>query len=177
MLDDFSREMWLAGDDAMLELGFSAFEAKVKSTFAHSVPFLTDFQKMLKSLQRLANETGDPDELVEIAMIGAALGNQFTQGEGNGSVINRLVGIAAENRFIGMLDPDTKSPGFADTPAVMLEQLDRERAEILEFSKTTERILTEFSEEQMAHYLDRVRADGELEAIRWAHQRLGSGGQ
>ena len=172
-LDDFSSADWLAGDSAMIDLGFTPFEAKVKSTFGQTVPFFSEFQGMLKELQGLANEAGDP---AEIATIGAALGNQFTQGEGNSLIINRLVGISAEMRFLSMLEPDVQSPSFAETPATLLEQLDRERGEILELVNASERITNEFSQPEMEHYLDRVRADGELEALRWARARLGDPG-
>ena len=172
-LEDFGTEGRLARESAMLEFGYTPYQAKLKATFGAAVGFFGDFNRAQQSLQELAGAEADTERKTELAIIGAGLGNQFTQGAANGLLINRVVGIGTEGTFLRMLDPQLESPHLASTPAAMIDQLKAERQEIFELTGLADQMMRDFSEAELSHYLDRVVAQGELEAMRWARDRVG----
>ena len=175
-LEEFTKGSLMASDAALIEFGFTPLEAKLRGTFRQTALVLGGYQKTFKDLREATKETNDPAEKLELASLGVALSNQFSQGEANTNLINRLVGISGETMFLRDLDPDLESPNFSGTPAELLEQLEAERKEIREFTLTADDddgqlgVLQNLNEAEMEHYLDRVRSVGELEALRWAEQ-------
>ncbi len=170
--DDFGTEGSLAMESALIELGHSVLEAKLRSLPVHAIRHFKQLQGTLKNLQELAANAASSEETAELATLGAALGNQLSQGEAKRFGINRLVGFSIEKQFLEMLEPDMVSPSFNETPAAMLEEVEKENAQLIEDLKLNDRI-AELSEQQVIHLVDRIRTVGQPEAWVWLREQLG----
>ncbi len=171
-LDDYNTATLMASDAALLEFDYSPLEAKMKGTFLQSIPVAKQFQQVFRQIRDAAVAAEDPGRKADLATLGAALANEFTQGSLNRSAINRLVGLEGESRFLRLLDPNLQSPNFSGTPQELLAELDVERKEIRELvEKNSSAVRQDYTEAELNHYFDRVRSVGEIGAIRWANER------
>ena len=171
IFEDFSTARMLAIESALIELGRSPLETKLRSTFGLELPQVGQISAILKDLRSLAEQSSNPDETTELATLGVALGNQLSQGNADRLLVNKVVGLAIESQFLKMLDPNLESANFSQSPAVLLEEIEAENAQIKNAIPVAERV-TELSEQQIIHYMDRVRATSELEAIQWLRGQL-----
>ena len=169
--DGFTNESMLAMESGLIEIGHSPLEAKVRSTMGLPLHELVMLRDTLSKLHPLAENATTTEERNELATLGFVLGNQLSQGAGRTTIINGLVGMATESRFLNLMEPDYQSPTLRSTPSEMLAEIDAEREEIREITTIADR-LPELGAAKFSHYLDRMRTQGELEAIRWAREQL-----
>ncbi len=171
--EGFTTESMLAMESGLIDLGYGSLESKLRSTMGLPLPELQMIRKTLNQLHPLAESAATVEERNDLATLGIVLGNQLSQGAGRTTIINGLVGMATENKFLKLLEPDYQSPTLSATPAEMLAEIETERqeiSEIIEFGFGPR--LQELDEAKFSHYLDRLRTQGELEAIRWAREQL-----
>ncbi|MGI9242297.1 MAG: hypothetical protein ACR2RV_15975, partial [Verrucomicrobiales bacterium] len=158
--NDFASESSLAMESALIQLGRSPLEAKIRSvafptTLAKQLQVRPD-SEFIKAIEATENE----DERQELVLVGVALGNQMSQGQAGKNTINRLVGFSMEQRFLMQLDPQLESPALSAPPEEMMEEIQLEanrlRDQTVEFSEH----YLDLNEQQMMHYLDRLRSAG-----------------
>ena len=170
--NSYDDEGMLAMESNLLGLGRSALQAKMGSTFGLRLEYLEPVRDAIKGIAPLAETAATPEEKTKLVTLAIALGNQMSQGAGNQHIINQLVGLATERKFLSLLDPELESEHFSATPAAMLEQVEVERNRFKESMLPVER-LHELTEQQFVHYLDRLRVQGEVEANLWVRRQLG----
>lgn len=93
---DFTTEGALAMESALIELGHSPFDAKLKSSTGSSIGYAVLLQKGLIDLNKLVESASGDAEKLELATLGVAIGNQLSEGEANRSNVNRLFGLTME---------------------------------------------------------------------------------
>lgn len=171
--DDFSDEGMLGSEALALDFGLSPMEAKVRGMFGAPLPYLTQFVEITKQLEKAQGERGSPEEATEWAALGVAMGNDFSQGTASRFLINQLIGLSIETRFLNKLDPSLESPYFSGTPGALLAEIEGDRDRIREVAQTDFMSQVASLGEPMAmHYLERVRMTGEAEAIEWLRRRI-----
>ncbi len=165
--EDFSEESMLGMDAMMLEMGKSPFEAKSRSTSRIPLAYLGEFSKIADQLAAIQQEATTPGEAQELAAIGAAMGNDLSQGPAARSILTQVIGLGIEAQFLKLLDPETKSPYFSGDPATMLAEIETEMDNVrIRAGQLVER-MGKLDEPMMSHYFDRVRISGEAAAIDW----------
>ncbi len=176
---DFAGEAMEAMESAALDLGHRQLDAKLRSTFGLEMPYLKQFRETIAQLERVQGEAGRPEEAAKLAAIGAAIGNDLSQGSGNRLVINQAIGMSIEQRFLESLDPDGQYPYFADTPGVLLAQIEADRKRMVEGIEGIgdfETVMTTSDEGTVLGYLERIRLYGEVDANEWLRLQLGDRG-
>jgi hypothetical protein len=90
---------------------------------------------------------------------------------GGGFLIDQLVGMAIEQTVLNNVDSLSAPEYLGMTVQERLDQLADQKAEIKALAPLAENILPSASEAELVTYLDRVRVNGELEALRWLKNR------
>ena len=173
---DFSSQNSLAVESALIELGHSQLEAKLKSSELSPLNLTVQVQAAIGSLDRLADSDSDSGDVErrELIMLGAAIGNQLSQGAANGSNINRLFGLGMERNFLRKLDPGLEADSLSATPAEALAEIGEEWDQIGSDTKFQIDHFEQLNEAQKLHFLDRKRTLGEADAVRWMRSQFPS---
>lgn len=169
---DFSAESMLGIEAAALDLGGDALGAKLRSTFGLQLPYLRQLRDTIGQLETARQATVSPQEAAELAALGVAIGNDLSQGSASRLLINQLVGMSIETKFLQQLEPDAEYPYFNGTPAELLAEIEADCETIKEGAAVADRAL-ELDEPLLLHYLDRVRISSEWEALEWLRARSG----
>lgn len=167
----FLKESVLSLEGFQLELGCSPEEAKVRGAMELSLPYVQRILAVTKKLESMSQGAASKDEATELAVLGAAIGNQFSEGPGKRLVVQQLLGLRTEERFLKLLDPDLTSPYLSDSPRSLLQQIEVERKRIND-SRHTVNYDALLAEGLLSHYIDRVMVEGEASANIWAGARL-----
>jgi hypothetical protein len=168
--NDFSNEQTLLADETLMDLGHGSVRAKFRSTLAmRSVG--SELMDTFTQLRATLDNTKDGELRNHLAVLGTSLANKISQGDPSRLLINQVIGTAHEANFLKKLAPDFTSESLAAPAGELVEQLDAERKELFEFIKISDQ-MTELSEDELGQYIDRVRIDGEMEAMRWAAEKL-----
>ena len=166
--DDFYNQTSLKVEDALRGTGSSKTGSTLYSLWNVPVPILSKINKTAKTVMALVPES-NPERAHElrslVASIGANVSNENT------SIINELVGLAAQIKSLEGMDNDSVSH---------FENLSvHEARNSLEQRKNSIRNLTLFGPNDLVSmdsaliesYMNRVRTVGEYEATRWLNQR------
>ena len=171
--DAFLKEGVLSLEGFHLELGCSPEEAKFRGAMELSLPYVQRIHAVTKKLESMSQGAASKDQATELAVLGAAIGNQFSEGPGKQLVGQQLVGLRTEERFLRLLDPDLASPYLSDSPRSLIQQIEVERQRIIDASHTVNYDAL-LAEGLLSHYIDRVMVEGEASANTWAGERLDS---
>jgi hypothetical protein len=171
--DAFSKEGVLSLEGLHLELGSSPEVAKFRGAMELPLPYVQRIQAIAKQLESMSQGVESRDQATELAILGAAIGNQFSEGPGRQLLVQQLQGLRTEERFLRLLDPDMESPYLSDSPRSLLQQIEVERQRIGEavHAVNYDALL---AEGLLSHYIDRVMVEGEASANIWAAERLDS---
>jgi len=124
-----------------------------------------DVSENLKQLQEEFIRSADFDAAEPTVVIGLTLGQRI-QDQGP-YLIDQLVGISIEKKFLQQLDPLTQAGPGGQSAGERLEALDAKLMEI----KTLQPAFTEefatADEATQSQYLAKVKSEGELAAMRW----------
>jgi hypothetical protein len=114
--------------------------------------------------------------------MGVTLGRQVGEPSGQNYLISDLVGLAIERQILERMDPASPYDNAGQTVKDRLAELARRRETYKEFqgpvddsgrwSSATE-VMEALSEQDRISFFDRIKVFGELEALRWARNRLG----
>ena len=174
--NDFTAEGAVIMEGALLELGYSPYEAKTKSAFGSPLEYSVQLQQGTIDLGELMEAAATDEEKTGLAVLGVAIGNQLSEGEAKQSVINRMFGLGMESMFLKKLDPDVQLPNFAKTPGEMLEEIKDERRRLGEEIEFVTERYEALDEQQQIHFLDRSRALGDAPAHAWLLEQFPAGG-
>jgi hypothetical protein len=171
--DAFSKEGVLSLEGLHLELGSSPEVARFRGAMELPLPYVQRIQAIAKQLESMSQGVESRDQATELAILGAAIGNQFSEGPGRQLLVQQLQGLRTEERFLRLLDPDMESPYLSDSPRSLLQQIEVERQRIGEavHAVNYDALL---AEGLLSHYIDRVMVEGEASANIWAAERLDS---
>jgi hypothetical protein len=126
----------------------------------------------LGDLQRLEAAAGDTASVQNLAQIGMVLGNQLISGGGSESILDHLVGMAAQAIVLSQLDQNT-SYDFLDgqTPSQVLQQFKEQKASLRELGANFHAAYSQLTDGQKISFIERSQTYGELAAMRWVVQQ------
>ena len=183
---DYSGEFVQNAEEAYRAAGFSEADAKAVAAFGLPLPQLAELRRLGQNLGELATlyqQAGDEASAQAAWQMGVNLGRQVGEPSGQNYLISDLVGLAIERQILERMDPAGPYDNAGHTVKDRLEELARRREMYKEFqgpvdasgrwSSPTE-VMESLSEQDRVSFFDRIKVSGEIEALRWARNRLGS---
>jgi hypothetical protein len=169
---DYSQQIIDGSEQAFLSAGYEAQAASVAAMFSLSVEraqVLMGVADKLKGLQDEFIRTADFDAAEPTVVIGLALGQRIQ--EQGPYLIDQLMGMAIEYKFLNELDPLTTAGPGGQTVAERLQVLDAHRLEIKQLSSGFAETMVTMDDATRSQYFAKMKAEGELAAMRWVASR------
>jgi hypothetical protein len=165
---DYTQKIIVGTEQAYLDAGYdpvpAATAAMLSFTLSHVQPVM-EVSNNLKQLQDEFIRSADFDAAEPTVIIGLTLGQRI-QDQGP-YLIDQVVGVAIEKKFLQQLDPLTQAGPGGQTAGERLEALDAKLLEIKTLSPAfTEKFATA-DEATQSQYVERLKSEGELAAMRW----------
>jgi hypothetical protein len=165
---DYTLQISRGAENAYLDAGYeptSAAAAAMYSLTLEHVKPLMDVSEGLKSLQDELIRAADFDTAEPTVVIGLTLGQRI-QDQGP-YLIDQLVGITIEKKFLQQLDPLTLAGPGGQTAGERLDTLDTKLLEVRSLTAAFTEKFASADEVTQSQYISRMKADGELAAMRW----------
>ena len=169
---DYSQQVIDGSEQAYLSAGYEAQAASVAAMYSLAIERaqpLMDVAEKLKGLQDEFIRTADFDSAEPTVVIGLTLGQRMQ--EQGPYLIDQLMGNAIERKFLLQLDPLTAAGPGGQTAAARLETLDANLLEIKTLSSGFAEALVTMDDATRSQYLAKMKAEGELAAMRWVAAR------
>jgi hypothetical protein len=169
---DYSQQIIDGSEQAYLSAGYEAQAASVSAMFSLTLErsgAMMSVADKLKGLQDEFIRTADFDAAEPTVVIGLTLGQRIQ--EQGPFLIDQLMGNAIERKFLQQLDPLTAAGPGGQTAAARLEVLDANLLEIKTLSSGFAEALVTMDDATRSQYLAKMKAEGELAAMRWVAAR------
>ena len=169
---DYSQQLADGSEQAYLNAGYEPQSAAVAAMYSLAIERagpLMDVADKLKGLQDEFIRTADFDAAEPTVVIGLTLGQRMQ--EQGPYLIDQLMGISIERKFLQQLDPLTAAGPGGQTAAQRLETLDANLLEIKTLSSGFAEAMVTMDEATRSQYLAKMKAEGELAALRWVAAR------
>ena len=169
---DYSRQLADGSEQAYLSAGYDTQVASVAAMYSLSIERaqpLMDVADKLKGLQDEFIRTADFDAAEPTVIIGLTLGQRMQ--EQGPYLIDQVMGISIERKFLQQLDPLTAAGPGGQTAAERLETLDANLLEIKTLTSDVGGAILTMDDAMRSQYLAKVKAEGELSALRWLAAR------
>jgi hypothetical protein len=165
---DFTQQIVAGSEQAFLDAGYEPTAATAAAMFSLTLEHVQSVRDVSDNLKQLQDEfirTADFDAAEPTVIIGLTLGQRI-QDQGP-YLIDQVVGIAIERKFLQQLDPLTLAGPGGQSAGERLEALD---ARVLEFRTLGPAFTEKFAtadEATQSQYLAKMKSEGELAAMRW----------
>lgn len=169
---DYSQQLADGSEQAYLSAGYDTQVAAVAAMYSLAVERaqpLMDVADKLKGLQDEFIRTADFDAAEPTVIIGLTLGQRMQ--EQGPYLIDQVMGISIERKFLQQLDPLTAAGPGGQTAAERLETLDANLLEIKTLTSDVGGSILMMDDAMRSQYLAKVKAEGELSALRWLAAR------
>jgi len=182
---DYSSEFVQNIEEAYRAAGYSEGEAKAAAAYALPLPQLAELRRLGQNLGELAGlyrQAGDEASAQAALQMGVALGRQVGEPSGSNYLIHDLVGLGIERQILERMDPGSPYDSAGQTVQDRLNDLAQRREDIRELQGAVDPngqwdslagVLQSLSEQDLISFFDRIKVSGELEALRWARNRVG----
>lgn len=155
-------------EDAYLSAGYSLAEAKCAALYGQPLSHLAPINQLASSLavrHGQLSQAGDAEAAAKLLESGLQLSRRMSGL--SKTLINGMVALSVESRFLRLLPPDSVVPGSNETAAARLAAIDAERQEIRALTSKTKELQAGMTDNQLLAYLKRVEQDGERDALLW----------
>jgi hypothetical protein len=165
---DYTQKIVAGSEQAFLDAGYEPSAAAGAAMFSLTIGQVQTVMNVSENLKQLQDEfirSADFDAAEPTVIIGLTLGQRI-QDQGP-YLIDQVVGIAIERKFLQQLDPLTLAGPGGQSAGERLEALD---ARVLEFRTLGPAFTEKFAtadEATQSQYLAKMKTDGELAAMRW----------
>lgn len=169
---DYSQQIVDGSEQAYLNAGYEDQAATVAAMFSLTIErsqVLMGVADKLKGLQDEFIRTADFDAAEPTVVIGLTLGQRIQ--EQGPYLIDQLMGISIERKFLQELDPLTAAGPGGQTAAARLETLDANLLEIKTLTSGLTEAMVTMDDATRSQYLAKMKAEGELTALRWLAAR------
>ncbi len=169
---DYSQQLIDGSEQAYLNAGYEPQSAAVAAMISLTLERSQALMSVADSLKGLQDEfirTADFDAAEPTVVIGLTLGQRMQ--EQGPYLIDQLMGNAIERKFLLQLDPLTAAGPGGQTAAQRLETLDANLLEIKTLSGSFAETFVTMDEATRSQYLAKMKAEGELAAMRWVAAR------
>ena len=155
----YASERMAAARSLYENRGIDPLAAELFSMVALRLPQMSVAAASSKGLENWKTAEGtNPADIDEAARIQRGLGKMFQTPEGARTLIGQLVGISIETKGLSSLPADAREKRMAELEAT--------KAEIHELSLLLPEGIISQDDAVMSEYLNRLRTDGELSALR-----------
>jgi hypothetical protein len=174
---DYLADFTQSTEEAYHTVGLSTVEAKTLAACIFLSPDLPQLRDMGQSLSDLADQyrqAGDEASAQAVLQMGASLGRRISEATGQGlpTLSHSTIGMALERRMLEALDPASPYGSSGQAVQGRLDELAQAREALDEVRHNGGyEMLQSLSEQDQLAFFDRMKASGELEALRWAQTR------
>lgn len=175
-MEDYAMVNLVSAEEAYLSAGFTPLQAKAAAMYGLLMPQSSELNRLSQDMEALRQAyagAGDVDSAQAMIEMGIDLGQRVQQSLGGRILINDLVGVSIEQRFLKTLDPSWVLADSGLTVEQRLEQLAARRDLVKRSVQGTDPLATNVTPEMLAQFLDRQKVLGELAALQWLRGRLG----
>jgi hypothetical protein len=165
---DYTQKIVAGSEQAFLDAGYEPSAAAGAAMFSLTIGQVQTVMNVSENLKQLQDEfirSADFDAAEPTVIIGLTLGQRI-QDQGP-YLIDQVVGIAIERKFLQQLDPLTLAGPGGQAAGERLEALD---ARVLEFRTLGPAFTEKFAsadDATQSQYLEKMKSEGELAAMRW----------
>ena len=156
-------------EEAYRAAGLSDGEAKAVAGTSALLPELGKLRQVGRDAVELAKryqQAGDESSAQAVLQMGLDLSHRFDQSPQT-TLIQELVGIAVERHVLTAMNPNATYGETGQTVQDRINALDARRKTYKELTGQSEPILRSMSDQDLAHYFDRVKLYGDVAARRW----------
>lgn len=156
-------------EEAYHAAGYSEAEAKGIACNSALLPELLPFKQVGQALVELAKryeQAGDAASAQAVRDMGLNLGRQLGQPP-QVTLIHELVGRAIERMVLGSMNPNAPYGAAGQTVQNQMDALAARRKEDRAMVAQAEPLLNTMSDQDLAHFYDRLKIYGEVAALRW----------
>ncbi|MCX6902387.1 MAG: hypothetical protein NTW03_02670, partial [Verrucomicrobia bacterium] len=185
---DYSGDFVQSAEEAYRAAGHSEAEAKATASCALPLPQLARLKMLGQDLTDLATQYrqgGDEASAQAALKMGLNLAQQVGEPSGFHGLVNDLVALNIESHILQSLEPARLYDNAGHTVQDRLNELAQRREEIKRLGEPStwlggERrdVLVALSErmppQDLISFFDRIKVSGEMEALRWALNKLGA---
>ena len=167
--DNYLPDFIQNAEEAYQTGGYSAAEAKAIAGVTALLPEQAKLKQVGVDLVELAKryqQAGDETSAQAVLQMGLELAHRL-DGSPQITLIQEFVGMAIERLALDAMDPNAAYGGAGQTVKDQIEALAARRKTCRELSAQSDRILLSMSDEDVAHYYDRIRLYGAVPAMRW----------
>jgi len=172
LFDVYTQKIVAGTEQAYLDAGYETTAAGVVAMFSFTLDHVQPVMEVSRNLEQLQEEfirSADFDSAEPTVIIGLSLGQRI-QDQGP-YLIDQVVGIAIEKKFLQQLDPLTLAGPGGQTAGERLDALDAKLLEIRTLSPLGVERFAAADEATQAQYLEKIKSEGELAAMRWLVER------
>jgi tRNA A-37 threonylcarbamoyl transferase component Bud32 len=164
-----------AVEELHISAGRAGDEARVLAFQACAqVPHLMPMRDLARAMQDAAEQSrqrGDDASAEALAGAGLMLGAHLSAGGGSQTLINQLVGISIERRFLALLDPNREQDPFGRSVADVRATVDQQQATLRDHAQSMAGLMIGLDDRELATYMERVKLYGEEAALAWLRAR------
>ncbi len=173
--NDYTRESLVGLEEAYLASGYSVIDATVLGSSSLLLPHLAPMKQLASQAADMAinyRDSGDTDSQKVLLEACWAIGTQLKDSTSNGTTLNFLVGMAAQNMAVSRW-PETEPAGFLDgvSAADWSAANQTQRKEIRHSAQLLQTWLPTASESEIITYFNRVSRLGEMNAMQWLREQ------
>ena len=164
----YTQKIVAGSEQAFLEAGYEPSAASAAAMFSLTVEHYQPVMQVSQSLQQLQEafiRSADFDAAEPTVIIGLTLGQRI-QDQGP-YLIDQIMGISIEKKFLQQLDPLTAAGPGGQSAGERSDDLDARLLEIKTLAAGFTEKFAEADESTQSRYLAKMRAEGELAAMRW----------
>ena len=165
---DYTQKIIVGTEQAYLDAGYDPVPAAVAAMFSFTLNHVQPVMEVSNNLKQLQEEfirSADFDAAEPTVIIGLTLGQRI-QDQGP-YLIDQVVGVAIEKKFLQQLDPLTLAGPGGQTAGERLDALDAKLLEIKQLSSAGMEKFAGADEATQAQYVERLKSEGELAAMKW----------
>lgn len=169
---DYTQKVIDGSEQAFLDAGYEPTAAAGAAMFSLTHNQYQPIREVADSLGKLQEEfirSADFDAAEPTVIIGLTLGQRI-QGQGP-YLIDQLIGISIEKKFLQQLDPLTLAGPGGQAAGERLEALDAKQMEIRSLASAFAEKFASADDVTQSQYLAKTKAEGELAAMRWLVER------
>ena len=174
---DFALEAMIDEQELHRFAGQSAMMA------VHAHGWADDLSHQLVPMKVVANgiaeaqakytQGGDTTSADDLRQLGFGLADRMDSGDGGKFLLSQMVGAAVEGIMLRNMDSNTAYESLGGkTPVYRQAEMKEQKAEYRKLMPALSEAYNVLSESEWVGYSDRMKAHGELEALRWLHQRV-----
>ena len=118
-------------------------------------------------------QAGDADSTSKLAQMGLDLADRLDSGDSGKFLFSQMVGASIEGIMLKNMDPNTTYESLGGkTPTERRAEMKQQKDEWKTVAAVLPKAYGALTEDEWVSYSDRMKTYGELEALKWAKQRM-----